>query len=137
VVVAQWWLWLRARGRAKVAVVVASGTSVAYLRAFIVCNKLHWGGRFSLTAKCHCIALAARHPAEEKEFPMFVFANTHGQFFQVEGLNDWLAYEDAVAHTAAGRPFGRRNMKRLENFYGVKVTFVAVMSGPDCEWEGY
>ena len=61
----------------------------------------------------------------------FVFFNGLGQGFIIEGLNDQMAYDDAVAHIAAGRPFGRWNMKRLENTYGVKVSFYREEEGED------
>lgn len=53
-----------------------------------------------------------------------VITNNVGQKFRIEGLNDHMALEDARAHIAAGRPFGRKNMRRLSHFYGVTVSFV-------------
>lgn len=55
---------------------------------------------------------------------MLTFTNAQGQSFSIDGINDQLAYEDAIKHLNENRPFGRQNMKRLEHFYGVKVSFV-------------
>lgn len=62
----------------------------------------------------------------KRSFPLqdgYGFYNAFGQCFKVTGLNDEWAAEDAAQYVAQGRAFGRRNMRRLENTFGVQVAF--------------
>lgn len=74
-------------------------------------------------------------PEDEMESP-FVIINNVGQRFVISGLRAQEAFDDALGVVQAGKPFGRKGMKRLTDTYGVTVSF-AVGNKDDFEDDQY
>lgn len=72
----------------------------------------------------------------EIEPSSWVFSNNAGQRFSISGVRAEEAFNDGLSVIQAGKPFGRKGMKRLTDTYGVVVSFVHT-DAVDAEDDGY